>query len=527
MGLTGMGQSQGAEHLVSDPATALHRGVWQVQLTLDQKARNPFFDVSVPVVFTRPDGTEVRVEAFFRGEGVWVGRAYCDQVGRWTWRAEAEPLADGPQSGTFQVRPSDLPGKLRKHPRDPHQFAYDNGRWFLHIGDTGYRYVTDSEPLWKQYLDEAAEVGFTKIRTWFCRSRGGVEALFRDDRSGLDLEYWNEVERRLAYALEKYPHIQFQLILYGEDTAQLHRYASGDRASQLVARYAQARFSAFPNVHWCISNDRDLTDKPGNRSVSPQIIRQIARDIREREPWGTLLTNHQKRFSGYAFVNDDWSDIVTLEDLDQVAGEILLKYRRESEDPVVNDEDRYGIYRSPKHDRYFFRRLMWASLLSGGHATYGGLDTYEAFAGADQTKGVQGYLTAVRDGRLDHGEEDFRWIHAFFEETDLTLVGFQPADEIAGNDPLSVKAASDGREIVIYAQNPDTRKPELADVADKPARFQIALPRGDWTCRWYDPRSGQWHQPRQQASVHGDTKREFTAPFHGDAVLLLRSRTRS
>ena len=38
-------------------------------------------------------------------------------------------------------------------------------------------------------------------------------------------------------------------------------------------------------------------------------------------------------------------------------------------------------YISPKHDRYFFRRLMWASLLSGGHATYGGLATYEAFAG--------------------------------------------------------------------------------------------------------------------------------------------------
>jgi hypothetical protein len=32
-----------------------------------------------------------------------------------------------------------------------------------------------------------------------------------------------------------------------------------------------------------------------------------------------------------------------------------------------------------KNPRYFVRRLMWASLLSGGHATYGGGRTYEAY----------------------------------------------------------------------------------------------------------------------------------------------------
>jgi hypothetical protein len=130
------------------------------------------------------------------------------------------PDLDG-KSGEFEVQPSELPGKLRKHPQDPRQFAYDDGQWFLHLGDTGYRYVTATEPLWQQYIDEAAQVGFNKIRTWFCSGRHDVAALFAKDRQGLDLAYWDEIERRLVYALEKYPHIQFQLIPYGEDWPEL------------------------------------------------------------------------------------------------------------------------------------------------------------------------------------------------------------------------------------------------------------------------------------------------------------------
>lgn len=56
----------------------------------------------------------------------------------------------------FGVAPdSALPktkGKLRPHAEDGYQFQYDDGDWFLHIGDTGYRYLADGEPLWQQYV---------------------------------------------------------------------------------------------------------------------------------------------------------------------------------------------------------------------------------------------------------------------------------------------------------------------------------------------------------------------------------------
>jgi hypothetical protein len=524
--LLGLGLATGsitAADFVSGSPTAPQRGVWQVELMLDDQHGNPFFDVELHFVFALPDGTEVKAEGFYRGGNRWVGRAYCAQVGSWKWRSVANhPALDG-KSGEFEVRRSELPGKLRHHPQDRRQFAYDNGQWFLHLGDTGYRYVTDTEPLWQQYIDEAAQVGFNKIRTWFCRGRHDVGALFTPDRQGLDLAYWDEIERRLAYALDKYPHIQFQLIPYGEDWPELRRYAEGDRTAQLVARYAQARFSAFPNVQWCISNDGDVGPAEGRRSVAPATIDLIGRDMRAREPWGTLLTNHQKRFQGYSFVDADWSDIITLEDRDQVAGELVLKYRALSkDDPVVLDEDRYGNYISPRHDRYFFRRLMWANLLSGGHATYGGLNTYEPYEGPRGIKGMHGYRTAVQDGRLDDGAADFPHIRRFFNEAGLTLVGMEPNDAMGGNDGYGVKVIAGPKTIIAYLQNPDARTAETANVSETAAACRLHLPPGDWRIRWYDPRTGRWHAAPDRQHISGGDTRDFKSPFVGDALLLLQ-----
>ena len=158
-------------------------------------------------------------------------------------------------SGKFEVIPSNNKGKMVINPDDPYQFAYDNGDWFLHIGDTGYRYVVASEPYWKDYIDQADEAGITKIITWFAMGRNRVGHLFMENQRTLALYYWKEIERRIIYALENYPHIIIQLIPYATDASFINGYADGDPASLLIASYAQARWSTFPNVQWTISND--------------------------------------------------------------------------------------------------------------------------------------------------------------------------------------------------------------------------------------------------------------------------------
>jgi hypothetical protein len=108
-----------------------------------------------------------------------------------------------------------------------------------------------------------------------------------------------------------------------------------------VAEYAQARFSAFANVHWCIVNDL----------FKPAEVVVLARAMKSREPWGTLMTSHQPRETGYAFAGPaggrfgGWSDIVTLQTRDELCGREIAKYRASQRTPVVVEEVRsfYGI----------------------------------------------------------------------------------------------------------------------------------------------------------------------------------------
>lgn len=497
------------------------RGVYEVVLTSMQTPVQPFNPGLVQVTFTPPRGNDITVDAFYDGGSVFRARAYCEHPGNWTWRCSSQDTILNGKQGKFKVIESKLPGKLRLHPEDRQQFVFDNGDWFLHIGETGYRYLTTTEKKWKPYIDQAVMMGAIKIRTWFCQGRHDVQILFSDDRSSLNLAYWQEMDRRLTYALEQYPQVQFQLIPYGEDTEELKRYAADDKMAKFIAQYTQARFSAYPNVQWCISNDREVISggEETGRKILASTIHQIAQDMRRRDPWGTLLTNHQSRFKGYHFSRAEWSDITTLEDLDQVAGELILQYRGTSENPVVLDEDRYETYREPDHPRYFFRRLMWSSLLSGGHATYGGYRTYEAHPVGDISKdsvdvrGIQGYY----DGSAKlSGGNDFVQIHRFFQEAEITLAGLTPDDGFVGSNPTHFKCIRDGKVCVIYLANPDNPDPKSAMASDEIANLEVSTPGA--TAKWFNPVSGKWSEEIQL----GKGKQNLKAPSGGDWIILLR-----
>ena len=273
-----------------------------------------------------------------------------------------------------------------------------------------------------------------------------------------------------------------------------------------------------------MTNDREIVRSGPlqGRAVAWNTIDQMGKDMRRREPWGTLITNHQMRFSGYDFGDAEWSSIVTIEDLDQVAGARILEYRAKSKVPVVLDEDRYELYRNPANRRYFFRHLMWASLLSGGHATYGGMRTFERHNESGAT-GVAGYFTANRAGLLYQGAHDFVHIHEFFRDAGITLVGMTPDDALVGGDSNRWKCIHDDRTYIIYLANSDGQEPANANPATAAPTVEVQLPQGQYAVRWFDPQTGRW---RDVSNVNGGLQK-LTAPARpgqttaGDWVLLL------
>lgn len=525
----------------TDKSSTRKYGTHEIILSVQNGFNNPYFDVDLQFVFIRPDGSEVKVDGFYDGKNSFKGRAYCDQVGKWCWISSANHQELNNQQGEFRVISSLLKGKLRIDTEDPHQFVYDNGDWFLHIGDTAYRYPVDTEPNWKEYIDQAADAGFTKIRVWPCQDRRKVQALFQYDRKFLNLCYWQEIDRRLRYALNQYPHIIFQFIIFGKDVMEVKRYADGDREASLAIRYAQARFSSFANITWCLSNDfwliggaNDHVEGDGQDVIYKKDLikglKKAGQDLWEREPWGTLITNHQSRFSGYMFIDEPWSEIITLEDLGQVGGNVFSSFLKKGNCPVILDEDRYEYWRAPQYDRYFFRRLMWSSLLSGGHATYGGLKTYEQYDG--NLSGIYGYFNACEDGKLQNGAHDFIQIHKFFKDTGLTLMGMVPDDTIAGNQPLLYKVIrSEEKDLfIIYLANPDIYQDhapdgfngyyadEFAAPADSKPSVSIDIADGSFRSSWFNPLTGEWSR---REIVSGGKHCIVKAPDSGDWVLLV------
>jgi len=316
----------------------------------------------------------------------------------------------------------------------------------------------------------------------------------------------------------------FQLIPYGEDTEKIKQYSKNDAASQAIMRIAQARWSAFPNIYWCISNDRQVVhdEELTGRKVDFLMIDVIGKDAKQREPWGTLITNHQARFTGYDFLNTSWTDIITLEDIDQVHGKKILEYRKQKAAPAVLDEDRYELYRDPGNHRYFFRRYMWGILLSGGHPTYGGIKTYEADDGT-LSRGIHGYFDANHKGVLSQGAHDFKNIHKFFKDSNLTLIEMQPNDQIVGGDPLRWKCCHNDSSFIIYLANPTGETPRTDNPAPEKPSVEILLPEGQYSIKWFDPRTGQWFTT---PGING-LKQTLTPPGKerknwGDWVLLIQ-----
>ena len=229
---------------------------------------------------------------------------YCAQPGLWKWRTEANRPALNGKQGTFEVRPSQLPGKLRQHPQDQRQFAYDNGQWFLHLGDTGYRYVTDTEPLWQQYIDEAAEVGFNKIRVWFCRGRSDITAVFAQGSPGIGPRLLGRSRTPADLCAGE---VSAHSVPVDSSTARTWRNcgatAKGIAPRCLWPAMPRPGSPPFQTSTGASPTTASFRPIPANATPRPPPLTALERDMRAREPWGTLLSNHQARFHGYSFVD--------------------------------------------------------------------------------------------------------------------------------------------------------------------------------------------------------------------------------
>ncbi len=205
----------------------------------------------------------------------------------WSWEAKN---VEGRciETGTFHASPSVLPGKLTISQKDPRQLQYDNGRWYLNFCDNAFRLFANEENRWKAYIDQADQAGFNRIRSWLAPS---ANSLFQPARKRLNLKVWDEIDKRLNYALQRHPEIQFEIILYGPEIEELKRLEEGEPSAHSALRYAIERFAALPNVHWSIANNLTEADP-----ASEGALVMVGEILAGNDPWHSLITSGGNRF---------------------------------------------------------------------------------------------------------------------------------------------------------------------------------------------------------------------------------------
>ena len=97
--------------------------------------------------------------------------------------------------------------------------------------------------------------------------------------------------------------------------------------------------------------------------------------ISEYDSWNSVVTATRPRFEPAAFGDQKFLSIQSIQSLGQVTGEAVISARATESKPVALVEDRSEHFLKPRFPRYYFRRLFWGTLLSGGLPTYSGLDT--------------------------------------------------------------------------------------------------------------------------------------------------------
>jgi hypothetical protein len=268
-----------------------------------------------------------------------------------------------------------------------------------------------------------------------------------------------------------------------------------------------------------------------------------------------------------------WVDIVTLQTLDEFKGVAAAAWRRFNK-PVVMEEDRYEHYRNPGGDiPAWYRRFFWANIVSGAHATYGGVQyvvavraslcmsrrmcfvacacfshaslplrcrcvstvlstplparhprspapcfaalsllrrTWLAAVRGDYTRGVRGYNDSVARGVLADGARDLKHIRSFFRDGRVSMAGVRPSTSVCGTDTTRLLCASSASVVIVYA------------TIEAPAGvLTLTLPRsGVWTMQCFNTHAGVFVSDLT-LSTSSRTVRVSCA-LSGDYVMLLR-----
>lgn len=340
---------------------------------------NPFVDVELDAVFTRPDASTVRVGGFYDGDGSYVVRALADLEGDWSFetRSTARSL-DGLTGVVTVTAPRETShGPVRV---DGFHFAHADGTRHRPLGTTAYAWTHQPDELQQQTLETLAEAPFTKIRmcvfpkSYLYNANEPADFPFPGsladgfDLTRFDPAHFRRLEQRIAQLAAL--GIEADLILF-------HAYDRwgfadlGPDVDERYLRYVVRRLAGFANVWWSMANEYDLL-----WAKDTDDWERLAEIVGEEDAFGHLNSIHNCRpFYDYG---KPWITHVSVQRVDVYrTAENTDEWRERWGKPVVIDECAYegdidqgwGNITAEEMVRRF-----WEGAVRGGYVGHG--ETY-------------------------------------------------------------------------------------------------------------------------------------------------------
>jgi hypothetical protein len=483
------------------------RSLFELSLHSDQAYDSPFADVEVTGEFTAPDGQVMSHPGFHDGAGIWRLRFAPGAVGEWQYRVHSNPPnPDLSQAGRFTVTESDARGFLRSVPGSNTGFRFENGEDVYLLGDTTYDlfgmdYCGGDVA---GFIARRAAQGYTHLRirvpvsrfhppighcdwqTRRCWPWGGSEQSPRFDLFNLD--WFRSVDRTVEAMGRAGLGIEMIMEAWGFEFPFNHRAWFTAEWEALWMRYLIARYDAYACVwFWTPLNEYEYHNNGDYNwtAASDRWALRIARWIKATGAHGHPVAMHNgpamppfsERFRADPEAVDTimfqtWGDRGENEGwlatgIDRTIAESLAGWPGTAvlaEWGYERDDDVAPLFPAFEYcDRSHNRRGGW-------RGAFGGLSIANGFEFTWSPSMVQ--------DRDMPGCADLVHIRTFM--TDLTRAGpARPADVVVddrqgGTRPLALRGAAG---LAVYLP------------AGGGTGVRIA---GDWTLRWFDPRTGAY-----------------------------------
>lgn len=366
-----------------------------------KSAGNPFLDYDITGTFTG-EYESVTVHGFYDGEGIYRVRFMPSFEGRYTYTIHGSAM-DSTEMGEFEATAPQGNNHGPVRTVEDTLLGYADGNPYYSIGTTCYAWVNQTMALQEQTLKTLAASPFNKIRFCFFpkfyefNTREPLTYPFeRGSGEGLDPRlieihrnrpHWpGEPETEMDFSFDyTRPNVEHfrrfdlrirQLMDLGieADLILMHPYdrwgmneMDADTCDAYL-RYVTARYGAFRNVWWSLSNEYDFIP-----TKTAEDWERYGELIAANDPYHRMCSIHNG--IKYYDYSRPWVTHLSLQRVDfyrttEYTDEYIEKYHK----PVVWDEICYEGNISLGWGNITAQELVrrfWEAFLRGGHAGHG------------------------------------------------------------------------------------------------------------------------------------------------------------